>query len=136
MKTEIMQKIIEKQDELINVYANYIIGNEIEGYTWESDFQKPANTLLDELASLKSQLAEAGEEDVYTKSLRLLTEFMDKTPSEEIAVELRKIANKAGEENEEKQEEEQTCHNCKFAGTLGEPCDICMIDGNDMWQPC
>jgi hypothetical protein len=62
MKTEIMQKIIERQDELIKVYENYVIGNEIEGFNWESDFQKPANALINDLTSLKSQLAEAGEE--------------------------------------------------------------------------
>ena len=54
MKTELMQKIIEKQDEYIKK-VDWIIGN------WET-----SNMILTrirrDIASLKSQLAEAGEE--------------------------------------------------------------------------
>ena len=53
MKTEIMQKIIEKQDDIIQVYYN-----QSEIYT-DMGHEIVAG-LLDELASLKSQLAEAG----------------------------------------------------------------------------
>jgi hypothetical protein len=59
MKTEIMQKIIEKQDDIIQVYYN-----QSEIYT-DMGHEIVAG-LLDELASLKSQLAEAGEEKKLT----------------------------------------------------------------------
>ena len=58
MKTEIMQKIIEKQDDIIQVYYN-----QSEIYT-DMGHEIVAG-LLDELASLKSQLAEAGEEKLW-----------------------------------------------------------------------
>jgi intergrase/recombinase len=103
-KVELLEEIVRKQDELIRSFGNC-----------NCDICEKANS---ELASLKSQLAEEKEEDVYTKSLRLLTEFMDKTPSEEIAVELRKIANKAGEEKEGRK--------CAGCGTpLNDYCNRC-----------
>ena len=54
-----MQKIIEKQDDIIQVYYN-----QSEIYT-DMGHEIVAG-LLDELASLKSQLAEAGEEKKLT----------------------------------------------------------------------
>ena len=68
-KDQIKDEIIRKYEELVKSFGNC-----------NCDICEKANS---ELASLKSRLAEEKEEDVYTKSLRLLTEFMDKTPSEE-----------------------------------------------------
>ena len=59
MKTEIMQKIIEKQDELIKMISPH--GAEF----WGSDSDKYLR-LTNDLASLKSQLAEAEEEKKLT----------------------------------------------------------------------
>jgi len=120
MKTEIMQKIIEKQDELIKMISPH--GAEF----WGSDSDKYLR-LTNDIVSLKSQLAEEKEEDVYTKSLRLLTEFMDKTPSEEIAVELRKIAEKAGEEKKDYSHLCCICHENYVDSDNGyDTCDSCM----------
>ena len=128
MKTEIMQKIIDKQGEIDNVRVNQLLNlNEqlspnnftLPIYQLEMKYNSLCSkiTLLrSELASLKSQLAEAGEEDVYTKSLRLLTEFMDKTPSEE-------------------KTELKICINCKYREAVYSDimCDNCYYHRH--WQP-
>ena len=55
-KVELLEEIVEKQDDIIQVYYN-----QSEIYT-DMGHEIVAG-LLDELASLKSQLAEAGEEN-------------------------------------------------------------------------
>jgi len=78
MKTEIMQKIIDKQGEIDNVRVNQLLNlNEqlspnnftLPIYQLEMKYNSLCSkiTLLrSELASLKSQLAEAGEEKKLT----------------------------------------------------------------------
>lgn len=71
MKTEIMQKIIEKQDELIKMISPH--GAEF----WGSDSDKYLR-LTNDIASLKSQLAEEKEwrdvEEEWQKIQRPLDE--------------------------------------------------------------
>ena len=64
-----MQKIIEKQDDIIQVYYN-----QSEIYT-DMGHEIVAG-LLDELASLKSQLSEAGEAVAKTETEQLLEEIV------------------------------------------------------------
>jgi hypothetical protein len=62
-KTELMQAIIQKQDELIKIHVDYVIAHEMEGYDWNLNFKEPANKVIDELADLKKQLEECKEKD-------------------------------------------------------------------------
>lgn len=130
-KVELLEEIVEKQDELIDLLEREIgMLYDISRVRRNKANYTNVTLLGQELASLKSQLAEAGEEkveDVYTKSLRLLTEFMDKTPSEEIAVELRKIAEKAGEEKKDYSHLCCICHENYVDSDNGyDTCDSCM----------
>lgn len=67
MKEKIMRQVIAKQDELLNIYSDYVIGvaNEFEGFDRGKDFCNPANKCITELASLKKQLKKA--ESVVTE---------------------------------------------------------------------
>ena len=56
MKETLMRQVIAKQDELLNIYSDYVIGNEFEGFDWAKDFRNPANKCIAELAALKKQL--------------------------------------------------------------------------------
>ena len=62
MKEQLMRQIIAKQDELLNIYSDYVIGNECEGFDWAKDFRNPANKCIAELAALKKQLKQAESE--------------------------------------------------------------------------
>ena len=62
MKEQLMRQIIAKQDELLNIYSDYVIGNEFEGFDWAKDFRNPANKCIAELAALKKQLKQAEAE--------------------------------------------------------------------------
>jgi len=151
-KVELLEEIVRKQDELIKISDELTtVGSSLSSLQDSAMFGDRFNRLSNQqdylyekykeikakVDSLKSRLAEEKEEDVYTKSLRLLTEFMDKTPSEEIAVELRKIANKAGEEKE-LISTGRDCVSC-FYGYITrfdeEPCSSCDRDIYSNWQP-
>jgi hypothetical protein len=62
-RTELMQAIIQKQDELIKIHVDYVIAHEMEGYDWNLNFKEPANKVIDELADLKKQLEECEKKD-------------------------------------------------------------------------
>ena len=58
-----MQKIIEKQDELLSLQKEsfiYEMTGEGKGLSWNEEFIPLANKLEEDIASLKSQLAEEG----------------------------------------------------------------------------
>lgn len=112
MKTEIMQKIIDKQDELIKISDELTtVGSSLSSLQDSAMFGDRFNKLSNEqdylyekyreiksdIASLKSQLAEAGEE----------------------------------------KKQERMCLNCAFGykPTLTKPCVTCDIKIHSNWQP-
>jgi hypothetical protein len=69
------QELIEKQRELIKVYEDYVVGNEIEGFVWDN-WAKGANLLIKEISALESEIAKEKDEPLYAHNIGSTTAFV------------------------------------------------------------